>query len=284
MEVRIAIRPNSPKSIKFIPMKRTTSEGHCLFCDKTFKKAGINRHLSKHLSEKAIQGPKGKSFHLKIEANPRWGSAPYFLSLWMDGGATMGHLDDFLRAIWLECCGHLSAFRDPNRKQLGGMWDFFEAEELVREGKVKEYEDLMEKSMGEIPMGRTAKETFYKGLKLEYEYDFGSTTELLVTVLGEYGTKADKPIVLLSRNEPLGILCESCGKASAVYMCNVCYGYDDEGIFCKACAKKHEKECSDFADYAAMPVVNSPRMGVCGYEGGTIDLDRDKIGGLKIVK
>lgn len=265
-------------------MEKTTSEGKCLFCSKTYKKAGVNRHLAKHLAEKAVQGQKGKSYHLKIEVNPYWGSAPYFLSLWMDGEATMGDLDDFLRAIWLECCGHLSAFRDPKRQGQGGMWDFFEAEELLEQGKVREYEDLMEKSRGEIPMRRTAKETFYKGMALEYEYDFGSTTALLVTVLGEYAVKADKPIVLLSRNEPLGIMCESCGKAPAISMCNVCYGYDDEGIFCEKCAKKHERECSDFADYAEMPVVNSPRMGVCGYEGGTIDLGRDKIGGLKIVR
>ena len=36
-----------------------------------------------------------------------------------------------------------------------------------------------------------------------------------------------------------------------------------------------KSECSDFDDYASMPVVNSPRMGVCGYEGGSIDLERD---------
>jgi hypothetical protein len=27
---------------------------------------------------------------------------------------------------------------------------------------------------------------------------------------------------------------------------------------------------------AQMPVVNSPRMGECGYEGGTIDIERDR--------
>jgi hypothetical protein len=35
------------------------------------------------------------------------------------------------------------------------------------------------------------------------------------------------------------------------------------------------KKCSDFDDYAAMPIVNSPRAGVCGYTGGTIDKERD---------
>ena len=36
-------------------------------------------------------------------------------------------------------------------------------------------------------------------------------------------------------------------------------------------------ENADEFEYAGMPVVNSPRMGICGYEGGTIDTDRDGI-------
>ncbi|MDR1553015.1 MAG: hypothetical protein LBS69_06085 [Prevotellaceae bacterium] len=47
---------------------------------------------------------------------------------------------------------------------------------------------------------------FYKGLKLEYKHDFGSTTELLLTVVEEYPVKDDEKIVLLSCNEPLECL------------------------------------------------------------------------------
>jgi hypothetical protein len=38
------------------------SEGKCLFCGKTFAKAGINRHLATHLREKVKTGKKGLSF------------------------------------------------------------------------------------------------------------------------------------------------------------------------------------------------------------------------------
>lgn len=51
----------------------------------------------------------------------------------------------------------------------------------------------------------------------------------------------------------------------------------EEDSFCEKCAEKHGKKCDDFADYAGMPVVNSPRCGVCGYEGGIIDLERDGV-------
>ncbi len=47
-------------------------------------------------------------------------------------------------------------------------------------------------------------------------------------------------------------------------------------MYCEECAIKHEATCEEFADYARMPIVNSPRMGVCGYEGGSIDKERDR--------
>ena len=53
--------------------------------------------------------------------------------------------------------------------------------------------------------------------------------------------------------------------------------YEGTGFFCDDCAEKHTKECEDFADYAEMPVVNSPRMGECAYDGGTIDTERDGV-------
>jgi hypothetical protein len=67
-----------------------------------------------------------------------------------------------------------------------------------------------------------------------------------------------------------------CGKVPATQICVVC-SCEEDAYYCEKCAKKHAKECEDFADYAAMPIVNSPRMGVCGYEGGTIDTERDGV-------
>ena len=219
--------------------EKIKSEGKCLFCGKTFAKAGINRHLETHLKEKIANGKTGKSFFVKVETNKGWGPTPYFLSLWIDGETSLKTIDKFLRDIWLECCGHMSSFSEA--------------------GMTKKTQDLFE-----------------KGLQLVYEYDFGSTTSLTLTVVDEYPIKADKKIVLLSRNEPLKIMCSVCGKLPAVELCTVCM-YDEEAVFCEKCAKKHSKKCEDFFDYAAMPVVNSPRMGVCAYEGGCIDEERDGI-------
>ena len=254
------------------------SEGICTFCSNTYKKAGINRHLTKELEERSKKSKPGKSFLLKVEPDPSWGKSPYFLSLWMDGEMKMSELDKFLRQIWLECCGHMSAFTDVKKKaRTSGMWNFFEAQELLEKGKMKQYEKMMEDENGEIPMGRKAKNVFGKGKKLEYQYDFGSTTQLQIEAVAEYSINAEKKYFLLSRNEPLKLKCSSCGDKMATQICSVCADYEDEALFCDSCAKKHAKECDDFDDYAAVPIVNSPRMGVCAYEGGTIDKKRDGV-------
>lgn len=52
-------------------------------------------------------------------------------------------------------------------------------------------------------MNAKAKNVFHKDLKLNYEHDFGSTTELQLTVLDEYYVKTDDELILLSRNEPI---------------------------------------------------------------------------------
>lgn len=252
-----------------------TSEGKCIFCDKTFSKIAINRHLQKHLQEKALHNKPGKSYLLKVELSPKWGSAGYFLSLWVDGSARIEDIDDFLRSIWLECCGHMSSFVNvAYKKQRGSMWQYMEAEKLLENGKTDEYERLMEEANGELPKSRKVKDAFYKGLILEYRYDYGSTTELKISVLEEYSITADKTIVLLSRNEPLKFMCDACKKAKAVELCTA-HDWGADSLFCSKCAKIHSKSCSDFEDYASFPVVNSPRMGICGYTGGSIDTERD---------
>ena len=151
-----------------------------------------------------------------------------------------------------------------------------EAYDMLDQGNEEEYNRMMADCVGQIPLTTEARNVLYKGQMLDYEYDFGSSTELTITVMEQFPVKADHEIVLLSRNEPLQIMCAICGKAPATQVCSVC-SWDGGAEFCDKCAKKHAKECEDFADYASMPVVNSPRMGACAYEGGTIDTERDGV-------
>lgn len=229
-------------------MAKIKAEGKCHYCQKTYAGSGMTRHLTTHLNklEKENLSSK-KSYHVRVKGGI------YFLHLLIQESVKFSALDSFLRQIWLECCGHLSSFeiKGTPRRWTGDFNDFG----LNKNSKVSKY--------------------FKKGVKIEYQYDFGSTTELEIDVLNEYHILEKESILLLSRNEPLKILCHSCNQKPAKHVC-LLWHYEGN-MFCDECAEKHEEECSDFEDYSHGEIVNSPRMGVCGYEGGTIDLERDGV-------
>jgi hypothetical protein len=69
------------------------------------------------------------------------------------------------------------------------------------------------------PLGRVPN----VGTKFSYEDDFGSTTELGLTVVGFWNL--DKPkgaVQLLARNEPPPILCVQCETQPATEICTPC--------------------------------------------------------------
>jgi hypothetical protein len=246
-------------------MAELKSEGQCVFCNEVFDRAVISRHLKTHFTKMEKTTANENSYHIKVENESRSGKSPYFLNLWLSHKARFEDIDDFLRGIWVECCGHMSSFTDietrkKNRKA-PYVFDF----------------NFDKKDEAEIDMSKKVSKLFYEKQKIEYQYDFGTTTTLLLTVVAVLPIKAPNTIMLLSRNEPLELICETCKKEPATQICSV-HGYNGEdNIFCRKCAKKHAKICDDFDDYAAMPIVNSPRMGECAYEGGNIDKGRDDV-------
>lgn len=215
------------------------SEGKCLYCNDTFLKKDIARHLKSHLTAQQKSSPSTDlAYHLKVEAEE------YFLQLLVKGSADFESLDWFLRDIWVDCCQHMSGFNGKN---------------------------------GEIDMEDALQDVLVPKMKFTYDYDYGTTTTLQLTVAGTFQLEMEEDILLLSRNEPLKIKCSVCKKEPAVVMCRA-HNYNIyQHLFCVDCAKKHEEICEDFEEYASMPVVNSPRMGECGYDGGRIDLERDGV-------
>jgi hypothetical protein len=129
--------------------------------------------------------------------------------------------------------------------------------EFARGGFEDELED--EQQM----MGERLGKRLHPGVTLDYEYDFGSTTQLSLRVLDEYSCSLPKPkIRLLARNEPPDILCAQCGKP-ATQVCTECEGGTP---MCDRCAAKHE--CGE---EMLLPILNSPRTGVCGYCGPSVE-------------
>jgi len=96
-------------------MTRQMSKGKCSFCNGTFSKVTMAKHLKScnqrevvlDTSSEERKSQKTKGFHLVVEGH----YAPaYWIHLSAPANATLKDLDRFLRDIWLECCGHLSAF------------------------------------------------------------------------------------------------------------------------------------------------------------------------------
>jgi hypothetical protein len=224
-------------------MPRQLSKGKCAFCGQVVAKNGMSKHLAacdKHRQslEKPLTG-RGKLRSTKLVHLQVDGYGLYWMHLEVPADATLKHLDQFLRDIWLECCGHLSAFTiDGQRYSVYPMGEY-----------------------GERGMAAKIGSVFMPGVKASHEYDFGTTTELTLKYVSE--READhrgNEISILARNEPPLILCEVCGEP-ATQVCAQCV-WDDKGWLCDKHTQEHE--CGE---EMLLPVVNSPRVGMCAYTG-----------------
>ena len=228
-------------------MARQTSSGKCNLCGETFGKAAMTRHLAKCRSEHPAKGKTQRNiFHLLVEAK----YLPYYwMHIQAPGDANLAQLDDFLRETWLECCGHLSAFT------ITGQRYSVDANEADVFPDMEPEEDFSAKLAAVLA----------PGLKFDYEYDFGTTTYLTLKVVSEHqGAIKPRSVEVLARNEPPPVTCEECGRP-ATRVCSVCI-YNDKAWYCDDCMPEHK--CGE--DYA-LPVVNSPRVGQCGYTGMAYD-------------
>ncbi|WP_153799823.1 hypothetical protein [Foetidibacter luteolus] len=248
--------------------------GKCDLCGEEFSKTALQRHLAGHLSKKIPGGKAGESFYIRI--TPDIGKntlSPYFLYIWADGDTSFEELDYFLRDIWLECCEHLSGFNKKvsQQKKQANRINF---NLNMTRAELEKFWEEDELNGGEIAKDRLLKGFMKKGDEFNYCYDYGSSTDLLLTILDKLPIAADDFIMLLSRNEPPPLMCSDCRKKPAVKICTACQ-WDEEALFCSTCAKKHAKKCRE-AEWSLYSAANSPRMGVCGYEGGLIDVARDQ--------
>jgi hypothetical protein len=150
-----------------------------------------------------------------------------------------------LRVVWLECCGHLSAF-DINRCRYTVDYELEDSFAFLRDPD----ERTMKVKLGEI---------LSPSLVFSHEYDFGSTTYLELKVVGEReGRIGREPLRLLARNDAPSWECSVCGAVAAQIDTEAMW---EEGnpFYCERHAEGEE--------WAFLPVVNSPRMGVCRYTG-----------------
>ncbi len=219
--------------------RRKQTQGRCAYCGREMTRAGMAKHLAACPRRQEViaaadsaPGKQETLYHLQVQ--DAWGGQ-YWLQLEMSGSATLKKLDSYLRAIWLECCGHLSQF------SLGGL------------------------GSREIAMSRRAEQVFQPGLQLTHIYDFGTSSETLVTLVAAREGKPTTrhPIALMARNDPPEATCMECDQP-ATRLCMECvYEEEEPGTLCDEHAEEHPHD-----QYGEpVPLVNSPRVGMCGYDG-----------------
>ena len=120
------------------------------FVKKTLSRSGMSKHLQacpqrREAVDRADRKPGRDQPLFHLQAQGTW-DGNFWLQLEMNGSAALEHLDYYLRAIWLECCGHLSEFSAGGRR-------------------------------GEpIPMRSRADRLFASGVQLNHVYDFGTSS------------------------------------------------------------------------------------------------------------
>ena len=219
--------------------QRKQSRGTCAYCEEVIASGGMVKHLAAcSKRQEAIENAgRGKGspetlYHLRVRDAE---TGEYWLDLEMPGSRTLKDLDSYLRVIWLECCGHMSQF------SIGG-W-----------------------GGDDIPMSRKIGKAFPAGVELTHIYDFGTESITLVKVVGtrEGAATTTRPVALMARNLAPEAQCMEC-EGSAAWLCMECVDeHDESGMLCDKHRKTHPHE--DYGD--PVKLVNSPRMGMCGYDG-----------------
>lgn len=213
--------------------EKIVTKGVCNKCKEIISIKAAKSHIAKCLDQAVGISP--DVFILKVlwpHKNPI-----YWLYLSVPFKSRLEDLDLFLRDIWLECCSHLSQFRINHKRYTSD----FEPNPYVQ--------------FEEFPMSIRSEKVLVPGLKFMHEYDFGSTTELLLEVVGLIKGVASKEIRVLIQNQEPKFKCVSCGKKAELI------NSSEADCFCKSCIEDDDEELY------LLPLVNSPRTGVCGYEG-----------------
>lgn len=214
-------------------MGSATSLGICALCNDELPKDRMTKHVAA-----CPQRRRGSGAWLHLVVHGVY-APQYWLHLGLQPRAKLRDLDWFLRRTWLECCGHMSLFSIEGRQYLSGE-------------KIDPEDRTMAVSLGDV---------LRPGLAFRHTYDFGTSTDLGLRVVAARDSAPGKEKVrLLARNRPLRFDCKGCGQP-AIHVCTQCL-WEGPGRLCTRCAREHE--CGE---EMLLPIVNSPRMGMCGYTG-----------------
>lgn len=201
--------------------------GTCLLCRAVVSKKMALQHGENCLRSSGWPVGLFPSFIIRVEDRH---DPTYWLIVLARHGALLSDLDCLIRDVWVECCDHLSCFTIGN----------------------KTYMNTNEEM--DIPLA----DLITAGSLFSYQYDFGSTTELRLKVLGETPVMPPEgQVCLTARNNRPSFPCSICGKEAELYVTDS--EEEEHGEYC--CLG-----CTIPLDDVYIQLIeNSPRSGVCAY-------------------
>jgi hypothetical protein len=233
---------------------RQTPSGTCQSCGQDVTRDGVQQHLAACAPAHDVPTAAPRPLVFLRATSPEMPA--YWLDVEAKADAKLEALDAFLRRVWLECCGHLSVFRIGGVDYFSRGYEFGFGHEFAGIGTSRSDERSMTVRLRDVLP--------FSSEGFEYEYDFGSTTNLELRVTGERsGCPGRSAVRLLVRNVPPASTCAVCGEP-ATLVCAFCLQEAADAFVCP----KHRRQHRCGEEEGFLPVVNSPRMGVCGYTGG----------------
>ncbi len=208
------------------------SEGMCFTCGEKLAMAEMSQHLAvceaRAQMLSAQSGKKRKTTILSLFIDDLR-AKDHWLIVEIGEQTQLKVLDGFLRDIWLECCNHASEFTN---------------------------------SAGPVAKNTPLIDALVAGNVLSYSYDKDAPTKLRIRACdrreGDFGKTE---VIALARNVHTPRVCEVCGKVEATLVCSECL-HTGHAHLCAECASSHACGRGPLR-----PIVNSPRCGVCWYEG-----------------
>ena len=167
----------------------TIRRGRCALCGYETTKGSIGKHSARcpQLHEQVIGAASGKPETLLRVRMQDGYEGTFWLDVEVRSGCTLGDVDAYLRAIWLECCGHMSKF------SIGG-WGGTDAAK-----------------------SRRVQAVLTDGVELTHIYDFGTESVTRITAVGSRQAVplSQRAITLMARNLPPEVTCVDCDRPAS---------------------------------------------------------------------
>lgn len=229
------------------------TQGRCQGCNALISKKAFIKHLE---TCPIIQSYKNDQ-NLLFQIFDRYRPDLYWMVVAAPPTLTLKELDSFLRSIWLGCCQHMSCFVLPSNEK-----EFYPYCFWNRSFTERHRYDLMN--------NYHLQDIFPKYSYLDYDFDFGNLSALQIEFLPNhdntssfYSNTLVNDFQLLILNHPPYYTCDKCCKLPLEVNCSVCMR-----SFCLKCLQsRRAHNCDIFDTEDILPIINSPRVGKCGYIG-----------------